>query len=344
MFKHATRWCSIVIFFSCLLLFQPSFVAHAAPQNPQGTWQQFTYWTAFPYPYNWTYSVYTPVNYHPGTSVPMVVMLPGCTQTGESFEDSTGSTLAADTNMDALADEKQFIVVYPQQNVLANPALCWNWFLEINEFRGSGEAAVIAGITQTVEHTTSQWTIDTHRVYAAGPSAGGAMSVIMGATYPDLFAAIGVESGPEYQAATSPVGYFTGGPDPTLAGDAAYHAMGSYARVVPVIDFQGTADLICLPINGDQVIKQWMETDHDASPGTYNASFADPSTTTYGQVPGGRSYTTYTWSDTNGNEVEEYWVINGMGHAWAGGSGLFGDPLAPSATLAMYNFFMRFHN
>lgn len=107
--------------------------------------------------------------------------------------------------MDALADQKQFIVVYPEQNPLANPGLCWNWFLEVNEFRGSGEAAVIAGITQTVEQTTSHWTVDTHHVYVTGPSAGGAMSVIMGATYPDLFAAIGVESGPEYQAATSPV-------------------------------------------------------------------------------------------------------------------------------------------
>jgi poly(3-hydroxybutyrate) depolymerase len=87
-----------------------------------------------------------------------------------------------------------------------------------------------------------------------------------------------------------------------------------------------------------------METDHDASRGTYNASFANPSTTTYGQVPAGQSYTTYTWNDTNGNRIEEYWVVNGMGHAWSGGSGTWGDPAGPSADLAMYNFFMRFRS
>ncbi|HEY7420238.1 MAG TPA: hypothetical protein VH593_33985, partial [Ktedonobacteraceae bacterium] len=108
MYKRVARWCSVVIFTCCLFLFQPSLAGHAASQGPQGKWQQFTYWTSFPYPYNWTYSVYSPVNYHVGTSVPLIVMLPGCTQSGESFEDSTGSTLAADTNMDVLADEKQF--------------------------------------------------------------------------------------------------------------------------------------------------------------------------------------------------------------------------------------------
>ena len=56
----------------------------------------------------------------------------------------------------------------------------------------------------------------------------------------------------------------TGGPPPVLQGDLAYQVMGTYARVVPTIDIQGSADPIVWPINGDQVIEQRMETDHDA--------------------------------------------------------------------------------
>lgn len=170
------------------------------------------------------------------------------------------------------------------------------------------------------------------------------MAVNMGVAYPDLYAAIGVHSGVEYQAVTafSLTVSVTGGPPPVWQGDLAYQAMGKYARVVPTIDIQGSCDTVVWPVNGDQVIQQWMETDYDASGGTYNASFANPSTTTYGQVPGGHSYTTYTWNDSNGKEIEEYWVVNGMGHAWSGGSGFWGDPAGPSANLALYNFFMRF--
>jgi poly(hydroxyalkanoate) depolymerase family esterase len=308
--------------------------AHAS----SGTFTQYTYnGSAGSRPYY----VYTPANYQAGTPVPLIVMLHGCTQTPTDF--------ANGTQMNALADQDQFIVVYPQQTSTYNSLSCWNWFQTADQARGSGEPAIIAGIVQTVEQTTSQWTIDTNRVYVAGMSAGAAMAVIMGATYPDIFAAIGVHSGLEYQAATSETAATTaqsqGGPNPTQQGQAAYNAMGSAAREVPTIDFQGQSDYTVYPVNGDQVIEQWMETDHLASSGTYNASFSSPTTTTTGQVSGsgGHSYTVETWNDSNGKEIEEYWKINGMGHAWSGGSssGSYTDPNGPSATNAMYTFFMN---
>jgi poly(hydroxyalkanoate) depolymerase family esterase len=251
--------------------------------------------------------------------------------------------------MNALADQDQFIVVYPQQTSTYNSLSCWNWFQSADQARGSGEPAIIAGIVQTVEQTTSQWTIDTNRVYVAGMSAGAAMAVIMVATYPDIFAAMGSESGLEYQAATSETAATTaesqGGPNPTTQGQAAYNAMGSVARVVPTIVFQGQSDYTVYPINGDQIVEQWMETDHLASHNTYNASFSSPTTTTNGQVSGsgGHSYTVQTWNDSSGTEIQEYWKINGMGHAWSGGSssGSYTDPNGPSATNAMYTFFMN---
>ena len=170
-------------------------------------WQQFTYLSpAGSHPY----FVYTPENYHVGVAVPLVVMLHGCTQTVADF--------AVGTKMNQLADQYKFIVMYPQQMNSYNQNLCWNWFESSNEIRGNGEPAIIAGIIQTVDQNISEWTIATRRVYVTGFSAGAAMAVILGATYPDIFAAIGVHSGLEYQAATNTGDSLKvmsmGGPDP----------------------------------------------------------------------------------------------------------------------------------
>ncbi|WP_376796427.1 PHB depolymerase family esterase [Thermogemmatispora sp.] len=301
-----------------------------------GTFSQYTYnGPAGSRPY----FVYTPANYQVGTPVPLIVMLHGCTQTPQDF--------AAGTQMNALADQDQFVVVYPQQTSSYNSLSCWNWFLPADQARGSGEPAIIAGIVQAVEQNTSQWTIDRNRVYVAGFSAGAAMAVILGATYPDVFAAIASASGLEYQAATSQSAATTammqGGPNPQQQGQAAYQAMGSAARVVPTIVFQGQSDYTVYPVNGDQVVEQWMTTDHLASNGSYNASFSSPSSSVSGQVAGGHSYTVQSWNDAQGNEIQEYWKINGMGHAWSGGSssGSYTDPQGPSATNAIYSFFMQ---
>jgi poly(hydroxyalkanoate) depolymerase family esterase len=310
------------------------------PQRTYATGGTFTQYT-----YNGSagtrpYFVYTPASYTPGTTVPLVVMLHGCTQTPNDF--------AAGTGMNQLADTNNFIVVYPQQTSTYNQNQCWNWYDTAHQSRGSGEPAIIAGIVQAVEQNTSAWTVDTSRVYVAGMSAGAAMADIMGATYPDIFAAVGVHSGLEYKSATNQTDAYTamrqGGPNPSTQGQAAYNAMGSYARMVPTVDFQGTSDYTVYPVNGDQVIQQYMQTDALASKNSYTATFNSPSSTTSGQVAGsqGRSYTVSKWNDNNGNEVEEYWKITGMGHAWSGGSssGSYTDPNGPNASQAIYDFFM----
>lgn len=175
------------------------------------------------------YFVYTPTSYQVGVAVPLLVMLHGCAQTAADF--------AAGTHMNQLAEQYGFIVVYPQQTPTYNSNLCWNWFTPSNQRRGRGEPASIAGIVQTIVQHTSQWTIDTNRIYVAGISAGAAMAVILGATYPDIFAAIGVHSGVEYQAATSLTRSIQimqqGGPDPVLQGQRALDAMGRFSRRVP---------------------------------------------------------------------------------------------------------------
>jgi poly(hydroxyalkanoate) depolymerase family esterase len=299
-------------------------------------WQQYHYQDASG---DHPYFVYTPTTYHPGTAVPLLVLLHGCTQTAADYATGTG--------MNQLAEQYGFLVLYPQQMRTSNRTLCWNWFQSSNQFRDRGEPAIIAHMVQAIKENTSHWTIDSSRVYVVGASAGAAMAVILGATYPDLFAAIGVHSGVEYQAVTNLLSGLKvlrrGGPDPVKQGRRAYEAMGNSKRVMPTIVFQGTRDTIVPPINGDQVVQQWMQTNQLASQGLYVADFQHPTTTTAGQVPGGYSYTVSTWKDHTGRDVQHYWKISGLGHAWSGGNPAvsYTDPLGPNASEAMYQFFMN---
>ena len=217
-------------------------------------WQQYTYNGPAG---SRLYFVYTPQNYQVGTAVPLIVMLHGCGQTAVDF--------ATGTHMNQLAEEYNFIVAYPQETNNASINLCWNWYDPAHQARDGGEPSIIAGMVLAIEENTAQWTIDPRRVYVTGISAGAAMSVILGATYPDIFAAIGVHSGVEYRAATMLKNLLTvmrrGGPNPVQQGKAAYEAMGSAARVVPTIVFQGTSDVIVNRVNGDQVVQQWLQTE-----------------------------------------------------------------------------------
>jgi poly(hydroxyalkanoate) depolymerase family esterase len=196
------------------------------------------------------YMVYTPTHYRVGTAVPLLVMLHGCIQTAEDF--------ATGTQMNQLAEQYGFIVVYPQQTRKENRNGCWNWFTPSNQTRDQGEPASIAGVVQAIVEQTSHWTIDPNRIYIAGVSAGAAMAGILAATYPDLFAAVGMHSGVEYQAATNLIhgvrAMRRGGPDPVLQGQRAHEAMGSFGRRVPTIVFHGTRDDTVSSVNGDQTV------------------------------------------------------------------------------------------
>src|SRR6266702_1215867 len=178
-------------------------------------WQQCTYKDGSG---SYPYFVYTPEAYKIGSAVPLLVMLHGCGQNALDF--------AAGTGMNQLAEQHGFIVVYPQQLSKSNQGLCWNWFSSGNQYRGSGEPARIANIVRSMQQDSAQWTIDPQRIYVAGLSAGAAMAVILGAAYPDLFAAIGVHSGVEYRAATSTINGLKvmsqGGPDPQQLGQIAF--------------------------------------------------------------------------------------------------------------------------
>ncbi|KOO42849.1 extracellular catalytic domain type 1 short-chain-length polyhydroxyalkanoate depolymerase [Priestia koreensis] len=281
-----------------------------------------------------SYFLYEPSHLEEGKTYPLVVMLHGCNQSAEEF--------ARATKMNEVAEEEAFFVLYPEQSQWANPRKCWNWFETYHQKRKRGEPMMIANMVRGVERL---YPVDSSRIYVAGLSAGGAMSVIMGATYPDLFAAVGVSAGLEYGAATnileSVQAMERGGPSAKVQGVKAYEAMKEYARPVPLMVFHGDEDKRVHVVNSDQIIIQWCRMNNLAALHE-NEGWIDDETdyiSTHTSLRG-RSYTRYVYKNKNDVSWLEKVIVHKMGHCWAGGSGSekYTDSSGPNASKMLWNF------
>jgi poly(hydroxyalkanoate) depolymerase family esterase len=267
------------------------------------------------------YKLYIPTSYA-GQSLPLVVMLHGCTQTSDDF--------ANGTRMNALAEERQCFVLYPEQTHAANRSRCWNWFKRGDQRREQGEPAILAGMTREV---MNRYRIDPGKVYVAGLSAGGAMAAVMGTAYPELYAAVGVHSGLACGSAhdlPSALAAMRGTP----ASFGRNTGSMPTAPATPTIVFHGDRDKTVHPRNSEHVVSQSAERN--------GVSSADP-TTERGQAPGGHAYTRTIHRDSTGRVMLEHWLVHGGGHAWFGGSprGSYMDPKGPDAAREMIRFFYQ---
>jgi poly(hydroxyalkanoate) depolymerase family esterase len=255
-----------------------------------------------------TYRTYLPAR-HAAAGLPLVVMLHGCKQNPDDF--------AAGTRMNQLAEEFGFVVVYPAQCGKANVSGCWNWFQHAHQRREAGEPSLIAGITRAV---VDKHGLDARRVSIAGLSAGGAMAAVMGATYPELYSALGIHSGLGYASARDLPSAFA-----AMKGKPGKHRRAaSRSRKIPMIVFHGDSDTTVHPSNGEHAMTETLEKVES------------------GQV-NGRAYTRTTHWNDSGDVLLEHWLVHGAGHAWSGGSasGSFTDPLGPDASREMARFFKQ---
>ncbi len=256
------------------------------------------------------YKLYVPP--HDGSRpLPLVVMLHGCTQDPDDF--------AAGTGMNDAARAAGCLVLYPAQSRQANPQGCWNWFKRTHQARGRGEAGMLAAMTQKI---ASQHDADPSRIFVAGLSAGGAMAAILGETYPDLFAAVGVHSGLAAGSARDL-------PSALGAMKSGAPAATSLAKT-PTIVFHGDADGTVHPSNGAHVVAA-------------TTAAGATSDVQRERAAAGRDYTRSVHRTAEGKVLAEHWVVHGSAHAWSGGNsaGSYTDPRGPDATAEMLRFFLE---
>jgi len=262
------------------------------------------------------YRLFIPSRYQ-GQPLPLVVMLHGCTQSPDDF--------AAGTRMNFIAEEQTCFVVYPAQRSEANLSKCWNWFRTADQQRGGGEPSLIAGITRQIMR---DYSVDPKRVYVGGLSAGAAAAAIMGATYNDLYAAVGIHSGLACGAATDMPSAFAA---MRQGGGPGRRVISGGGPPVPTIVFHGDRDMTVHPNNGDQILEQSVRTT------------STQKQVHRGQIAGGHAYTRTIHTGASGRGIFEHWNIHGAGHAWSGGSpaGSYTDPRGPDATREMLRFFLE---
>jgi poly(hydroxyalkanoate) depolymerase family esterase len=278
------------------------------------------------------YKVYVPAGVSDGPRA-MIVMLHGCTQSADDF--------AAGTQMNRLADEHGFMVVYPEQAAQANASRCWNWFKPQDQLRGAGEPSLIAGIVGEVARTHGA---DPRRIYVAGLSAGAAMAVVLGETYPELFAGVGAHSGLPYGSAhdvPSALAAMKGGrsgmPGLKDVAGAGGKPRRKAVQAVPVIVFHGDRDHTVRQTNGAHIVQHARDA-HGAQAGDAGLQVSMQA----GVAPGGRRFSRTVHADAEGQTRIEAWTLHGAGHAWSGGhaSGSYTDGTGPDASAAMVQFFM----
>jgi poly(hydroxyalkanoate) depolymerase family esterase len=256
------------------------------------------------------YRLYVPASAQ-GAPRGLVVMLHGCTQSPEDF--------AMGTRMNRVAEAHGLLVAYPEQTRVDNSMACWNWFRPGDQRRDAGEPAILAGIAR---HIVAAFGVPPGRVFVAGLSAGGAMAAVLGETYPDVFAAVGVHSGLPAGSAGDVVSAFA-----AMRGDPGLAPPAPRSNAMPrTIVFHGGADRTVHPSNAGQIV----------------AASRRPLRDERGEA-GGRGYVRSVAEDADGVPEVECWIVDGAGHAWSGGDagGSHADPAGPDASAEMVRFFLQ---
>ncbi|MCY1081758.1 extracellular catalytic domain type 1 short-chain-length polyhydroxyalkanoate depolymerase [Archangium lansingense] len=235
---------------------------------------------------------YVPANMP--ANAPLVVALHGCTQQASAYPN---------TGWSALADQLKFYVLYPEQLKENNTNICFNWFEPGDIARDQGEAL---SIKQMVDKMKADHSIDGRRVFVTGLSAGAAMTLVMAAAYPDVFAGAAPMAGVPYKCATSMNDAFTcmsPGVDKTATAwrDLVRNAYPSYTGPYPKISlWHGTSDYVVKNTNQTEALEQWTAV-HGID------LTADVNDTVAGYPHKG-------YKDAAGNVLVETYAITSMGH------------------------------
>jgi poly(hydroxyalkanoate) depolymerase family esterase len=238
-----------------------------------------------------------------GPSRPLVIALHGCTQRASSYDDEPGWT--------RFADEHRFALLLPQQTQANHPRKCFNWYEPAHHERDAGEALSIRNM---IDKILDDADVDPSRIYVTGLSAGGAMTAVLLATYPELFAGGAIMAGVPYDCADGPVEALTScgysalpgqlgamkDLTPAQWGDRVRSASGHLGTFPPVSIWHGAADTTVNPLDQRELMEQWT-----------NVLGIDQIPDSEDTIDGHRHE---VYRDDSGKALVETVLVNGMAH------------------------------
>ncbi len=231
---------------------------------------------------------------HLQRSPALVVVLHGCGQTAAGYDLGAGWS--------TLAKHYGFALLMPEQQASNNANTCFNWFNPEDTTRDQGE---VCSIRQMIARMAADHKIDRSRVYVTGLSAGGAMTSVMLATYPEVFAGGAVIAGLPYGIASNVREALSGmmqspSRPATELGDLVRNASKHKGPWPKLSVWHGSADRTVNPSNADEIVKQWLDV-HGLPQAPMSASDVD-------------GYPREVWWNSDGETVVESYTITDMAH------------------------------
>lgn len=265
------------------------------------------------------YRLYRPPGLPAGEQVPLLLMLHGCQQDAAGF--------AASTRMNALARRERFLVLYPEQDRLANAQRCWNWY-DTRSGRAQREVALILA---AIDQVCLLYPVDRTRIALAGLSAGAGMAALLATQHPDRFQALVMHSGVAPGVAQSTATALAAMRGRRLPAPHEPQTPPAHEDWPPLLVIQGGSDLVVSPNNGAAVAQMWAE--------RVGATTTAPRTVQRGQ----RHAMTVTDARRGGRAVVTLVDVPRLGHAWSGGAPgqAYSDPKGPDASRMAWAFVLR---
>jgi len=262
------------------------------------------------------FRLYRPPDAKVGERLPLIVMLHGCGQDANAF--------ATSTRMNRIAMRERFLVLYPEQDRLANAQGCWNWF-DTSSGRAYGEAALII---KAVDQVCLLHPVDSSRVAIAGLSAGASMAALLVTLHPDRFKAVVMHSGIPPGTAHSTLSAMGAMHGHRAALPLAATPVTMAASWPPLLVIHGDADALVSPRNGLAAAQLW-------------ADAAGAQAGTARNVQRGQRYPMLvTDFKRRGKTVATLVAVSRLAHAWSGGAANkpFSDGKGPDASRMVWAF------
>ena len=265
------------------------------------------------------YRLYRPAGIAFGERLPLMVMLHGCGQDAKSFAQST--------RMNRIAQRERFLVLYPEQDRLANPQGCWNWF-DTRAGRAAGEAKLIMG---AIDQVCLLYAVDRNRIAIAGLSAGASMAALLVTRQPDRFKAVVMHSGIPPGSAHSGLSALAAMHGHGVARSLPPGTASNSTSWPPLLVIHGGKDRTVSASNGHAAVRVWAEA-------------AGASAVTQRKIQRGKQHAMAVTDFIAGSATVASLVeVPQLGHAWSGGTASqpYGDAQGPDASRMAWAFASR---